>query len=238
MKKIIVTALLACAIVSTVFADSSPTAYQKIRIAFNADYSTVAMDAVNKQLNGGSSVTTLGGGIAGIADFDAVLAPVLMAGLRGGYLSCMTGSATYLLGVQKQTINASLIPIEAALIANLEITGVPISVMAGAGAGYGFAAASDKYEALSQTATFAYTGGGFVGELLAAVNYKLSSTLSLNINAAYRLAKITQMTLSQDVNVLNIPVGKKGDIWKDSDNKDLPFDFSGINIGVGFSMGI
>jgi hypothetical protein len=50
------------------------------------------------------------------------------------------------------------------------------------------------------------------------------------------------MKQSQDVSYngipgVNIPGGEKGDILRDSNNRDLTFDFSGFSIGVGFSRG-
>jgi hypothetical protein len=199
-----------------------------------------AMEQVNTDLNKGSNVTNLGTGISGMVDLDVVLAPVLMAGLRGGYIYCMPASAEYLL-YPTTTINASLIPVEAGVTANLEIPNVPLSIMAGIYGGYGFAAASYKYDALGSSATFPYSGNGFIGEAVATINYKLSSSLSLNINGGYRLANIPKLTETEDVSYsilgIPIPVGTKGDVLKNFDGNDLALDFSGFSIGAGFSLG-
>jgi hypothetical protein len=92
----------------------------------------------------------------------------------------------------------------------------------------------------SSSYTQPYTGSGFIGELLGSVNFALSSELSLSINTCYRVAVISQMNQAEDISYngipgISIPVGKKGDSLKNSDNNDLPFDFSGLSIGVGIS---
>jgi hypothetical protein len=251
MKKFITIGLLACAFASTAFAaeaGAGDAPYQTVRLGVSVDYTTVAMDQVNKDLNKGGNITKLVSGITGMADFDVILLPFLMVGARAGYLYCFPASASYnyVLFNQTTTFNASLIPLEAGLIANFEIPASPVAIMAGVFGGYGFAFASVKNDisALGQTATFTqpFNGGGFVGEALAVVSYKLASTLSLNINGGYRLANIPQMVQTEDVSYtvisgITVPVGKKGDVLKDSDNNALVFDFSGFNIGVGLSLG-
>jgi hypothetical protein len=249
MKKFIAIGLLACAIASTsLVAESEAAPYQKVRIGVNVDYTRVAMHQVNKELNKGVNVTNLGSGFTGMLEFHIALVPFLMVGARAGYLHSLPASASYnyVLYNQKTTINASLIPLEAGLSANIKFPATPISIMAGVYLGYGFAFASYKNDisASGGTATFTrpFNGGRFMGELPAAVNFKLASALSLNINGGYRFAKIRQMVQSHDVSYngisgVSIPVGAKGDILKDSDNNDLVFDFSGFNIGVGLSLG-
>lgn len=242
MKKIIAIVLGVFAVVSTVFAEEEK-AYESMRLGFSASYGIAALEQVNEGLNDGTSVTVMGPSVAGMLNLDMVVSPFLFAGVRTGYVYCMPGSAKYLLETIEVTENASLIPLEAGVTANIEIPGVPVSLMAGVFAGYGYAMSSVKTEVELTDSVFTqpYTGGGFVGEAVATVNFKVSSSLSVNINGSYRLAKIAQMTQSEEVEytILGVPAtaGAKGDILKDSGGDDLAFDFSGFNIGLGFSIG-
>ncbi len=245
MRKCITIGLLTCAFASTAIAAESGV--KTFRVGAHVDYTWVAMAQVNKQMNKGANVTNLNSGIGGMLDLDMALAPFLLVGARAGFLyfpSART-SYNYVLYNQKTTINTSLIPLEAGLIVKLELPATPISIMAGVYVGYGFAFASFKndIDAIGQTATFTqpFNGGGFIGELPAEVNFKLSSVVSLNIIAGYRYAKIAKMLQSEDVRYngipgISIPVGAKNDILKDSDNNNLAFDFSGVNIGAGLSL--
>lgn len=235
MKKIITLGLLSIAFVSTAFAAESG---EKMRIGVDVDWAWTRMDQVNKELNKGENVNSLHSGFAGILNFDVVAAPFLMIGARTGVIVSHPASAKYV--VYSQTIKTSMIPLEAGVSALFELPTTPLSIKAGVYGGYGFAFASFKNDvsALNTSFTQPYTGGCFVGELLATVGLKLSSALSLNFNSGYRFAKVLKMEQSEDVTtVLDIPAGAKGDVRKDADGKDLAVDFSGFNIGVGFSVG-
>jgi hypothetical protein len=247
--------LLACALVSTAFAgDSADAPRQMVRIGASVDYTWTAMYRLNKQLKDndtGVDVRTFGSGIVGMLDFDLALGHFLMVGARTGYLYCVPASARYdfvLPAVYSQatTVNASLIPLEVGLSLNVGSRAAPVSLTTGIFGGYGFAFTSyeNDISALGQKRTYTvhYDGGTFVGELLAAVSLNLSSAVALNINGGYRLADVQRMVQSKDASFNAIPgfdisVGEKGDVLKGSDNKDLPVDFSGFNIGVGISVG-
>jgi hypothetical protein len=245
MKKIITLGLLSCAFASSGFAIEST---EKMRIGVDVDWAWTAMDHVNELLNEGENVNSLHSGFAGLLNFDIVMAPFLTVGARTGIVLSQPASAVYnyLVYNQTTTINTSIIPLEAGVSAIFELPTTPISIKAGIYGGYGFAFASFKNDigVLGQTTTFTqpFRGGCFVGELLATVNLKLSSALSLNVNSGFRLAKVLKMEQSENVayngiSGVEIPVGDKGDILKDTDNKNLVIDFSGFNIGVGFSVG-
>lgn len=237
--------LLACVIALPVFAEDK--LYKTVRVGFDVDYTMPAMEQVNSDLNdGGSSVAEINAGIAGMLDIEVALAPFIMAGVRGGYIYCLPGSASYLFDTYKQTVNAALIPVEIGVSTNFDLASTPISIMAGIYGGYGFAMTSYKtsFDVIGVTGEYTqpFDGAGFIGEFMASINYKMESGLSVNINGGYRLAKIMQLKQSADVNYTNslgIPLtaGEKGDILKDSDNNDLAYDFSGFNVGVGVSMG-
>lgn len=252
MKKIIGIALLACLLTAGVFAeetkDTKEVPYQMLRIGLEVDYAKVAMDQVNTELNKSNSVTAFSSGFSGMLNVDVVLIPFLMVGARAGVVYCQPGSAKddYIIYKQTKTIEALLIPLEAGITANLEIPSTSITLMAGVYGGYGVAISSVKNDLtlLGQTATFTqpYDGGNFIAEAIASVNIKILTALSINVNGGYRMAKIAQMKQSADVNYteipgLTIPVGAKGDVLQDSDSKDLAYDYSGLSIGVGVSLG-
>jgi hypothetical protein len=245
MKKNIIFGLISFAFVSTAFAIDS---VEKVRIGVDVDWVWTAMDQVNKQLNRGENVNNLHSGFAGMLNVDIIAAPFLMIGTRAGVIVSQPASAKYdyVIYNQTTTIKTSMIPLEAGVSAIFELPTTPLSIKAGIYGGYGFAFVSFKndIDAFGQTTSFTQTfnGGSFVGELLATVNLKLSSALSLNLNSGYRVAKVSKVEQSENVAYsgipgVSIPVGAKGDILKDTDNKDLEVDFSGFNIGVGFSVG-
>lgn len=245
MKNLLSVVLLAGVLVSSSFAETAPSVpVQTTRFSVDVDYSTVSMDKVNTELAKGSNVTKFSNGIAAMAEFDVALAPILNIGVRGGYLYCMPASTTTIFGTTKQTVNASLIPIEVGASVNLELPSFPISASAGIYGGYALANASYRTEiSLAGTDyTQLYNGQSFTGELLGTITLKVSSNVSVNINGGYRMAVIPKMTQNEDVNAtgfgITIPT-KKGDVKKDNiiDNNDLVFDYSGLNLGVGISMG-
>lgn len=249
MKKYLMAAVLAGLFASTGFAvDSRNTMYQMTRLGVDIQYTRVEMAQVNKQLNNGTSVRMLSDGIAAMGYFEIVLTPFLLLGVRSGYIYCLPGVAAYnyILFNQTTTINASLIPIEAGVSVNIDLPEAPISLKVGVFAGYGLAFGSIKNDisALGQTATFTqpYNGGSYIGEATASVSYNFSPVLALSINGGYRLANIPQMLQSEDVSYngipgITVPIGAKGDVLKDSDNKDMAFNFSGFNIGLGLNFG-
>jgi hypothetical protein len=245
MKKILTLGFLFCVFASTAFAIESG---EKVRIGVDVDWAWTAMDQVNKQLNKGENVNSLHSGFAGMLNVDIIAAPFLMIGARSGVIVSQPASAkfNYVIYNQTTTIKTSMIPLEAGVSAIFELPTTPLMIKAGVYGGYGFAFASFKndIDASGQTASFTqpFNGGSFVGELLATVNLKLSSALSLNLNSGYRFAKVSKVEQSEDVAYsgipgVSIPVGAKGDILKDTDNNDLEVDFSGFNIGMGFSVG-
>jgi hypothetical protein len=246
MKNLLSVVLLAGVLVSSSFAETAPSVpVQTTRFSVDVDYSTVSMEKVNTELDKGSNVTKFSSGIAAMAEFDVALAPILNVGVRGGYLYCMPASTTldYIIGTTKETVNASLIPIEVGASVNLELPSLPISASAGIYGGYGLANASFRTEdnLTGQDYTQLFNGQSFTGELLGTVTLKVSSNVSVNINGGYRMAVIPKMTQNEDVNTtvlgITIPHGKKGDVLKDSSNDNLVFDYSGLNLGVGISMG-
>jgi hypothetical protein len=248
MKKFLTAIVIVLTLVSASFADDTQKdAYQKVRLGVNLDYFMPAMDQVNADLGKGSNVTKLNGGVGAMADLNLALLPYVMAGVRTGYLYCMPGNSeyNYIIYDQKTTLDAALIPVEIGLNIDFDIPSFPAAIMVGAYAGYGVATASYKNDinALGQTATYTvpYIGSGFVGELLATLSMKLSSVLSVNINGGYKLADIAQMKQAADVNFtgipgITVPVGSKNDVLKDSNNKDMAFDFSGLSLGVGAAL--
>src|SRR5512133_2222071 len=223
MRKSIITCFVCCMFASTALAIESD---ENVRIGVDVDWAWTKMDDINKQLNKGENVNSLHSGFAAILNFDVVATPFLMVGGRTGIVFSQPASALYNYVVynQKTTISSSIIPIEAGVSALWELPTTPLSIKVGAYAGYGFALVSFEKDinALGTTSSFTqpYTGGSFVGELLATLNFKLSPALSLNVNSGYRVAKVLELKQSKNINYNGIPgvsieVGEKGDILKD-----------------------
>lgn len=245
MRKCIIACLLCWAFASTVSALESD---EIVRLGVDVDWAWSKMDDINKQLNKGENVNSLHSGFAAIGNFDVVATPFLMIGARSGIVFSQPASAwyNYVVYNQKTKIRSYFIPIEAGMSALWELPSTPLSIKAGVYAGYGFAFVSFEHDigVTGQASSFTqpYKGSSFTGELLATLNLKLSPVLSLNVNSGYRLAKVIRMEQSGNVNYsgiagVNVPVGAKGDILKDADNENIAFDFSGFNIGAGFSVG-
>jgi hypothetical protein len=64
--------------------------------------------------------------------------------------------------------------------------------------------------------------------------------ISATLNIAYKLAKIPEVKATSDVGLgspLNITIVQKDEVLKGNDDKALPIDYSGINVGVGINIG-
>jgi hypothetical protein len=249
MKMASIKSLSACALflLATVFAThAAPN--QIVRAGISVDAAWVAMDRVNEQVVRGYDTTNAGPGILVSLDLGLAVLPFLMVGVRAAYLYCQPTSASFNAPFFKltQNIQASLVPLELGLMANIALPKVPISIMAGAFGGYGLASATyrNDFVASGQTTTLTlpYAGGALVGEVLAGVHFGLLPFLSMNVHATYRIAKVLQMTQRENVSFagipgVSIPVGSMGEILKASDGADLAFDFSGFSLGAGISLG-
>lgn len=246
MKKIILSIVMVCVMMG--ISKENGELSQIIRLSGNLSYNMLNMAQLNSQLNRGIEVTTMDTGISAMVDANLIVTPSIMIGARTGYLYCLPGNSTldYLLFKQKTTVNASLVPVELGFSINFELPEMPISLLAGIYAGYGFASASVQTEIvpiIGPTATILqpYAGRGYVGEAIVSLDVKLNPVMSINVNGGYRVAKIAKVEQTKEVAFngipfVAIPVGSEGEVYKDSDDKEMMFDFSGLNIGVGISL--
>lgn len=238
-----------CALLSFATAYATHAApSQIVRAGLSVDAAWVAMDRVNEQVGRGYDTTNAGPGILVSLDLDLAVLPFLMVGARAAYLHCQPTSASFNEPFYKRTqsIQASLVPLEIGLMANLALPKVPISIMIGAFGGYGLASATyrNNFVASGQTTTLtlSYAGGALVGEALAGVHFGLLPFLSMSVHATYRIAKVLQMTQRESVSFtaipgISFPIGAVGEVLKSSDGADLAFDFSGFSLGAGISLG-
>ena len=61
----------------------------------------------------------------------------------------------------------------------------------------------------------------------------LSKDFSVGLEIGYRNAKINELKATKDVPNMNI---KEGDTLKSNDDKTIPFDYTGTNIALTFSI--
>lgn len=221
---------------------------QAIRMTLNMDFTTVNMKQANDAMRDDYNVTNLGAGFIGTFDLGIAVYPFLMLGPRVGYLYCFPAVSELVLpGLNTNTsMDVSLIPVEAGATLRFGLPGTAISLSAGAFGGIGFAHVINNVDVTnvgSQTASYVqpFDGIGFCGEINAAVEIKIVKNVDFNVNAGYRLANIINVKQSENVdyslNSVIHTVGIKGETMKDASNTDVPFDFSGINIGIGISLG-
>jgi hypothetical protein len=224
-------------------------ASQSLRLTLNVDFTTVSMKQANDAMNDDYAVTKLGAGVIGTFDIEIAVYPFLMLGPRAGYLYCFPATSEHVLPGPlntKTSMDVSLIPVEAGATLRFGLPGTAISLSAGAFGGVGFAHVVNNVDVInagSQTSSYVqpYDGLGFCGEINAAVEIKIAKNVDFNVNAGYRLANIINVKQSENVdyslNSVIYTVGNKGETMKDASNTDVPFDFSGINIGIGISLG-
>lgn len=117
------------------------------------------------------------------------------------------------------------------------VLGIPMSDLSfkvGAWGGMGFAGAKNS----SPMGDALMDGSGVVAEGLASARYKLMPLVSLGLDLGYRYAKITNMEYSADLAIpaYNVSI-KKGDAVKDSSGAAMPFDYSGLNVGLSLNIG-
>jgi hypothetical protein len=232
--------------------DNTPNAgNQGYRLTLDVDFVTVTMTQANDALVGNNpGYTSFGGGFSGVLDLGFAAYPFLLLGPRVGYLFCLPANfeKDFGGGIHKKTsMGASIIPVEAGgrLRFVLPFTSAGISV--GAYGGVCFAHVQNNVKVtntLSQEANYIepYDGFGFSGEVNAAIELKLAKGVDFNVNAGYRLAGVPSVKQSADA-YYTFPLGSpvlvsnKDNLLRNSVGAIVPFDYSGLNIGVGISLG-
>ena len=102
--------------------------------------------------------------------------------------------------------------------------------------GYGIAGGSEKISVNSGSVTsqeLLFDGGAFVTDINLNANINFGPA-SGGLLLGYRIANVSEMKASTD----NADAGfKKGDLMKGPDGKALVFDYSGLVVGLNFSIG-
>ncbi len=223
---------------------------QFFSMRLDVDYTSVNMKQANDSMNAAYNINKFGSAIIGTLDMGFVVNSFLTAGPKAGYLYCFPASyeRNYAGPLNFKTVmDASLIPLEAGATLKFNLADTSVSISTGAYAGVGLAHVANSVDvtnAASQKVSYVqpFDGFGFCGELNAAIELKLSKGIDFNINGGYRLANIDYVTQSKDVHytfdgITTTQIGSKGLALRDAGNTNVPFDFSGLNIGVGISMG-
>jgi hypothetical protein len=224
--------------------------WQAFRITFDVDFATVGMEQANDSMNTAVNISKFFGGFIGTLDLGIAVYPFLFVGPKTGYLFCFPASFENVIAGPlnlKTSRDAVLIPVE--LGAALRF-GVPftnnITISTSAYAGIGIVRITDNVDVTRPGEKTSYvqsfSGLGFSGEWNVAVEIKLMKGVDFNVNGGYRIAGVPNV--SQDAAAYyafagdpSTQVGNKGDKLKDAASINVPFDFSGLNIGVGISMG-
>jgi len=84
-----------------------------------------------------------------------------------------------------------------------------------------------------QSDSFSYKGENLSYEVAINLQYMLSKDFSVGLEIGYRNAKINELKATKDVPNINI---KEGDTLKSNDGKTIPFDYTGTNIALTFSI--
>ncbi len=200
------------------------------------DMSFISMAALNKTLDTiagtpGTSVTKLTTAyVIGVdADFFLFKGIPVALGPRLEYIGCFQGKITS--GSNETTIDASLIPLMVGGNYEYKIPSVPVSLIGDLYAGYGLARAKFTESTGTSKEEYPSTGGTFVLDIGARINYEIMEALSAGLSFGYRMADVSEM--KADKNGTGV---SKGDVVKFNGSDPTKFEFSGFNIGVNVTM--
>lgn len=192
-----------------------------------------------------ASLSQYGSGIG--LNLDLTLGEFIESGFRLGFQYVFPAKYTGLKEVVpglfipiETSTDALLIPIMFGVGVNLDL-GLPFILTGYAFGGWAvsYAFENTRYAGSVPYLT-TYSGGGLIGELTAAIEFKALEFLTFSVNTGYRWAKISGMKAIQGINV-DIP--GYGNIKIDSSDplatasgKELAVDFSGISVGLGVNI--
>lgn len=187
------------------------------KVAVDGGYTTLNMADVNDALAKAANSTPIKSGWFIGAEAGMSLMPFLELGPRVEYLSSNKYEVKNGAGDVQDSGVASLtsLMVGANVKIDLPLTGLGLGI--GAFGGYGMANATSDGPASSPKAT-KMTGGAFVGELEAKLGYKIFPLTSFDLMAGMRLANVGKL---------------KDDAGKDT----VVFDYTGLNLGAGLTIG-
>ena len=223
---------------------------------FNANvfggYTTVSMAKVNNLLRTISDVwgsppagvekkfTQLTPGFLVGGEFGFSPIPGLSIGPRVEYIGVLTAGVEMTQAstgfYQKLEFTNYLLPIMGGATFVVALPGLPISAGGGVYLGYGIAGGTEKFSMNIGTPVsheMFYGGGAFVTDINLNANMNFGPA-SGGLLLGYRIANVAEMKATVD----NADAGvKKGDLMKGPDGKALAFDYSGLVVGLNFSIG-
>jgi hypothetical protein len=221
MRKSLLTLALA---VLAGFSASPAKAFFEANIS--GGYTTLAMGEVNDRMSAvaGADVTKISSGYYVAADAGIAIFPFIKLVPRVEYVAANQGVVKT--GGSSYTIDTNLVPLELGLATDVSLPLTGLSVRAGVWGGYGMATVMSANNFSGVTVTNLYQGNAFTAEALGAVRYDIFPLTSLSLELGYRLANIPKVTDSA------------GNTAKKANGvDDLPFDYSGLNVGLGLSVG-
>lgn len=181
-----------------------------VKVNVDGGYTTVTMKDFNDSLGAGSTGLTNGWYVGGEATLGLI--PLLEIGPRVEYLQTNQASAG------GYTANANLTSGLLGVNTHFDLPLTGLGFGAGAFGGYGYATNRITPPAGSLSPGQLYTGGSFVAEIEARLSYSILPLTSLFLNGAFRFAN----------------VGKLSD---GNNTSSTAYDFSGVNLGGGLSIG-
>lgn len=170
---------------------------------------------------GATNVTEVKSGFYVSADVGIAMLPFLKLDPRVSAVFANQATATF--GATKFSADASIVPMELGLTADIAVPLSGFSARAGIWGGYGLATVATTSETGGLKTGNLYQGSAFTAEALAAARFSLVPFLSLSLEAGYRLANVAQLS------------DTGGKVWQ-SGGKDLAYDFSGVNLGGGLTF--
>jgi hypothetical protein len=245
-------AIATAAATATQVVDNTPNAgNQGFRLTLDVDFATVAMKRANDAIAGNTPMTGFGGAFQSMLDLGFAAMPNLFLGGRIGYLYSFPASYEFDSGSSpnihsKVSMDADLIPLEFGARLRFGIPFTTAGVSVGAYGGMGVALVTNNVNAVKTgkvaNYTQSYYGLGFSGELSASLELKLMKGIDVNINGGYRIAGVPSVSQISDAiytfsGESPVLASGQGTILRDASGTIVPFDFSGMHIGLGISIG-
>jgi hypothetical protein len=181
-----------------------------VKVNVDGGYTTVTMKDFNDSLGAGSTGLNSGWYVGGEATLGII--PLLEIGPRVEYLQTNNASA----GGYTAAANLTSGMLGVNTHFDLPLTGLGFG--AGAFGGYGYATSKITPPAGAFSNGQLLTGGGFVGEIEARLSYSFLPLTSLFLNGAFRFANV-------------------GTLSDGNSSSPTAYDFSGVNLGGGLSIG-
>jgi hypothetical protein len=196
-----------------------------------AAYTTLTLDnAAIKNISGGYDLG-IDLGLTMIKDLPLAL------GLRIELIGSGLGNYKGILDTIPTTeyeLSTSMIPVMAGASYAFDIPSTPLTIAADLYAGFAFAKAAIASDAINLK-TQSFSGSGFVLNIGTTISYQINEPTSAGLILGYRIANMANMSSDSEfiANTVTIP---KNTQLKDSDGKVVPFNLSGIILGLKVDM--